>query len=218
MIELPDPGRAFDWENAFYLSAKPERFGKLIAQYELFQRVLGLPGAVVECGVFKGASLCRWAGFREILGNSYAKPIVGFDTFCQFQAEDNWRDGALRDAVVRNAGSECITVEQLRGVLNHKGCGGDVDLVAGDICKTVPEYVAARPELKVSLLNIDVDFYPAARTALEYFYPRMVKGGIVLLDDYGVFPGETKAADEFFEGRAEIKKFPYAYSPCYVEV
>ena len=45
----------------------------------------------------------------------------------------------------------------------------------------------------------------------------MAKGGVLLLDDYGKFPGETKAADEYFCNRnVEIRKLSYVKSPCYI--
>lgn len=217
MIELPDVGRAFVWENSFYLSCKPERIGKLIAHYELFKMTLGLPGAAVECGVFKGASLARLACMREILGNSYAKEIVAFDTFAQFYPAEGQRDTDLRNAVVKAAGYDCITTDQVWEVLQNSGCSKGVLLMKGDILETVPKFLWHRPEFKVSFLNLDVDFYPAAKVVLEHLYPRLVKGGVLLLDDYGVFEGETRAADEYFGVRGvEIRKFPYAYSPSYV--
>ena len=42
-------------------------------------------------------------------------------------------------------------------VLKHKRCERFVDLIAGDICMTVPQYVKEHPELKISLLNLDTD-------------------------------------------------------------
>ena len=50
-----------------------------------------------------------------------------------------------------------------------------------------------------------------------YLYPRIVKGGILILDDYGTFPGETKAVDEYFKDKdIKIKKFPFAATPSFI--
>ncbi|WP_353839124.1 TylF/MycF/NovP-related O-methyltransferase [Moorena sp. SIO4E2] len=52
---------------------------------------------------------------------------------------------------------------------------------------------------------------------LERLFPIIVKGGVLILDDYGVFPGETKAVDEYFASQnIEIKKFTFCMTPCYV--
>ena len=82
----------------------------------------------------------------------------------------------------------------------------------------MPEYVARHPELKISLLNLDTDIYEPACVILEHLYPRIVPGGVLVLDDYGTFPGETKAADDYFKDRnVRIQKFPYAMTPCFVQ-
>ncbi len=81
MIKLPDFSRSFEYENDFYLSSDITRIGKILAHYELYKMVLDIPGFIVECGVFKGTSLIRFATFRDLLGNSFSKKIIGFDTF-----------------------------------------------------------------------------------------------------------------------------------------
>ena len=59
MINLPDFSKAFEYENNFYLSCDNSRIAKLLAHYELYKMVVNIPGAIVECGVFKGTSLTR---------------------------------------------------------------------------------------------------------------------------------------------------------------
>lgn len=60
-MELPSAEKSWEYENGFYLTCQPNRLGKFLAHYELFKETLHLPGAIVECGVFKGISLCRFA-------------------------------------------------------------------------------------------------------------------------------------------------------------
>lgn len=213
---LDRPFTAFDHENAFYLSCPPQRLGKLLAQYEAFKAVVGLPGAIVECGVFKGASLARLAMFRALLSSPWAHEIIGFDTFKDFAPADSARDFELRDAVVANAGSACVSTDELYTYLAEKRCEENVTLVPGDINVTVPNLAASRPELRIALLNLDVDFYEPAKVVLEHLWPRVVPGGIVLLDDYGTFDGETRAAEEFFGDQLRVEKYPFAYSPSFM--
>lgn len=216
MIQLP-AGDPFVHENNFYLSAQPCRIGKLLAQYELFKRTLEVPGAIVECGVFKGASFARWAMFRSMFCVPEAKQLIGFDTFDQY-AETHYgaRDTALRGAVVADAGQRCVSQEQLMGVLKDKGCGSHVELVAGLVEDTIPAYVDSHPELVISLLNLDLDFYSGTKVALRRLWPRVAVGGVMVLDDYGVFEGASRAVEELLPG-AKVRKFPYAYSPSYLE-
>jgi hypothetical protein len=70
-----------------------------------------------------------------------------------------------------------------------------VSLVRGDITETVPPFIAANPQLVVSLLFVDCDLYEPTATALKHFLPRMPKGAVVAFDelDNPQWPGETRA-------------------------
>jgi hypothetical protein len=54
-----------------------------------------------------------------------------------------------------------------------------------------------------SLVNLDVDCYESTKESLEFFYPRMSRGGIIISHDYITAPGVKKAFDDFFESRME---------------
>jgi hypothetical protein len=216
-ITLPDFSKSWEHENNFYLSCDITRISKMLAHYELFKMVNGLPGALVECGVFKGASLVRFAAFRELLGSPYSKKVVAFDTFGQFPASLYGPDVAVRERFVEAAGDQSIGVSQLKEVLDRQGTHRHVELVEGDIAQTVPQYAEENPELRISLLNLDTDIYEPAKVILEHLYPRIVPGGVLVLDDYGTFPGETDAVDEYFRGApVTIEKFPFAMTPCFI--
>lgn len=220
-MKLPEFEKMWEYENGFYLTCDINRISKILAHWELIKRAWNSQGEIVECGVFKGASVARFAAFRQILGNPFYKKIVGFDTFGDYPETNFANDKALRENIVQVAGLESISTKQLMKVLNHKKCDQNIELITGDICKTVPEYIKKNPQLKISLLNLDTDIYEPAVTILECLYPHIVKGGILILDDYGTWPGETKAVDEYFKKEkidVVIKKFHFSMSPCYVVV
>ena len=155
--------------------------------------------------------------FREIFGNPFSKKIIGFDTFSKFPETTFQDDNKARNKFINSAGSDSISKDQLLKILDNKGLNKHVDLIEGDITETIPSYVKANPELKISLLNLDTDIYEPAVTIFELLYPKITKGGILMLDDYGTHPGETKAVDEYFKNKTvEIKKFPFAMTPCYI--
>jgi len=217
MITLPDFEKSFDYENNFYLSCDVTRISKILAHYELFKLVNQVPGAIVECGVLKGASFSRFAMFREIFSNSFSKKIIGFDTFGKFPETTFEDDKKPREQQITSAGVESISKEQLTEVLKNKGIEKNIELIEGDIVETVPKYVEDNPELKISLLNLDTDIYEPAVTILDKLYPRITKGGILVLDDYETFPGEAKAVDDYFKDqKIEIKKFSFCMTPCYM--
>lgn len=206
-MTLPSSKNAFEYENNFYLSCHPGRIGKWIAHYELFKRASRREGALVECGVFKGLSFLRFALFRECLGDTH-KTLIGFDTFGKFPGAHFPEDKPVLEAFFKDAGDRSISRKDLLAVLIRANLNRNIELVAGDIVKTVPEYVKKRPDLRLSLLNLDVDLYEPSVVILEWLYPRLVKGGILLIDDYNGFPGETKAVDEFFRGtKVTLRRF-----------
>lgn len=217
MIELPDFSKSFEYENNFYLSCNIARMSKVLAHYELFKMVRDVPGEIIECGIFKGPSFIRFAMFRSLFGNIYSKKMIGFDVFGAFPETKFEQDKKLRDEGIKKAGLESIGEDQLMEVLKLKGIEKNIELVKGDICETVPKYVKDHPELKISLLNLDTDIYEPAVVILKQLWPRIVRGGILILDDYGVFPGENKAVDDYFKDKnIKIHKFPFCMTPSYI--
>ena len=79
-------------------------------------------------------------------------------------------------------------------------------------------------ELKISLLNVDIDFVETTQCVLDNFYDKVVKGGIILFDNYqgkgsgGTFyKGETEVINKFLKiKRKKIIKFPYFNRPSYI--
>jgi len=217
MIKLPNFNKTFEYENNFYLTCDASRIGKVIAHYELYKMAKEVPGKIIECGVFKGASLVRFAIFQKLFGAQLPKKIIGFDTFGKFPKTQFLKDRAPRKKFIDAAGEYSISKKQLMKVLKHKGLDTFVELIEGDVTKTIPLYIDSHPELKISLLNLDVDVYEPSVTILKYFYPKITKGGVLILDDYEKFPGETRAVDEYFKNqKVEINKFSFCTTPRYI--
>ncbi|MDB4668950.1 TylF/MycF family methyltransferase [bacterium] len=217
MIKLPDNKKAFEYENGFYLTCHPSRMAKHLAHLELMKKTWNTYGAIVECGVFKGASLTRFAMYRSLFGTALSKKIIGFDVFGEFPETKYNDDQKPRKEFINNAGNCSISRTQLINILKDKGCSENVELVEGDVCVTVPEYIGNNPGLKISLLHLDVDIFEPSVTIMEQLFPRLMPGGILIIDDYERFPGETKAVDDALEGTGlKIQKFNYCSTPCYV--
>ena len=214
MIKLPNFHKSFDYENNFYLSCDNSRIGKMIAHYELFKLSSKIPGCIIECGVFKGASLIRFATFLKLLKSN--KKIIAFDTFGKHTTTKISSDHKRRKILLSH-GKEAISEKQLMNILKRKGLEKNIQLIKGDITKTVPNYLKLNPKLKISLLNLDVDFYEPSMSILKNFYPKLSKGGILMLDDYGVWDGETMAVDEYFiDKKIKIRKYMFSKTPSYI--
>jgi hypothetical protein len=208
----------FDIENSFYLRSDPYRIGKLLAQFEIYKTILELPGAIVECGVFKGVSLIRFATFRHALETQESRKIIGFDAFGDFP-----QDGLIRADDVDFAethddqsGGPGISVKKLTEFLGAKGFG-NFELIQGNVLETISPYFAAHDYEKIALLHLDMDVYAPTKAALELLYDRVISGGIIMIDDYGTVSGATAAVDELAAAKSlEIKKAKYYKIPAYI--
>jgi hypothetical protein len=209
----------FEAENTFYLHSEPSRISKFLAHARLYEMSLGLPGHFLEAGVFKGASFCRFRKIGKLLHPDHYRQFFGFDTFGQFPEAEYGPDKELLKDMNAISGEMSVDREELLNLLAQQGLADNVELVAGDVRQTLPDFLAAHEEHAFAFVNIDVDLYEAVKSILEHVFPRVVRGGIILLDDYEGFPGARKAVDEYLEAnnRKEIvQKLPFAFSPCHI--
>jgi hypothetical protein len=205
----------WDYENGFYLTSHVTRLAKMLAHYELYKSIVNLPGHIVECGVYKGASLIRFSTFRETLESPFSRKVIGFDVFGKFPEQESTEDKKFIERF-EGEGGYGISIDELREVFAHKSFA-NYELIQGDVCDTIPKYLSEHPEFKIALLHIDVDVYKPTVVILNSLYERVVRGGLVVFDDFGTVAGETKAIDEFFEGKdILIEKLPISHIPSYI--
>lgn len=209
--------KQWEYENGFYLTSHITRIAKLVSQYELYKSIIDLPGHIVECGVYKGASFIRFATFREILESPYSRKIIGFDIFGAFPPQDDAQDTDFISTFESISGPG-IPIATLEDVLHDKHFV-NYELVQGDIIETIPDYIGRHPELKIALLHIDVDVYKPTAVILTNLFEKVVKGGLIVLDDYATVSGETRAIDEFFAAKKLIiQKHPFAHVPAFIRI
>ena len=201
----------FEIENKFYETSEIGRISKLIAHYELYSKSIGLMGDIFEFGVFKGVSLIQFASFRNIFKEELQKKIVAFDTFDDFPETQFQADKKLREQFISEAGSKSIDITELEKIFNKKKIN-NFSLIKGNILETLPNFIDDNKDIKISLLHIDVDVYEPTKLILEMLFSKVVKGGVIIFDDYNVFPGETKAVNEFFKKNddLEIKQLSFS--------
>lgn len=146
---------------------------------------------IVEVGVYKGGSLKT---LSEAFPNSL---IFGFDTFeglpeRQWREEEVHKPGDFNDTS-REAVEKFIDNENVR-------------LIEGLFPESAYDYQKYYP---VDFVHVDVDFYEGVKECLEFFYPTLTKGGIMVFDDYEwpMCPGVKKALEEF--GETIYESVPY---------
>jgi hypothetical protein len=197
---------------------------RFLAHYELFRQTVDLPGDIVELGFFRGLSLMTWANFLEVHQVSdRRKRVLGFDTGkgltgvgSEDQSEAGKEVAVQGTFAVAEDGNELKEAIEIFDHDRFVPWKPRVELIYGDVRETVPAYVEQNPGLRISLLHFDMDIYEPTKVGLEVLFPKVVRNGIVVFDEYGVleWPGETKAVDEFFEGTDYVvRKFPWAPAP-----
>ena len=203
-------------ENIYHLKSDISRIGKLLYHYEIYKRIKNVPGDIVECGVFKGSSLVRFLTFRSILENNFSRKILGFDIFGRFPSQKNKNDKNFIKNFEKKTGNG-ISIEELRDILQDKKFQ-NFELIKGDVKKTIPSFIKKNPELKVALLHLDLDVYNPTKFALNKFLKRMSPNGIILIDDYSLAHGATKAIDEFLKKNKKLKieKLHYYKQPSFI--
>lgn len=212
---LDNLNNKWNYENGFYLTSDITRIAKLINHYELYKKIVNLPGDVLEFGVFKGASLIRIATFRNLLENDFSRKIVGFDIFGKFPLVDDELDNSFIKEFENEAG-DGIKIKELKKFIQTKNFQ-NIKLIKGDINETLSSFLEENPHLKISLLHLDVDVYKPTKHILENLYSRVVKGGVIIFDDYNAVHGVTTAIDEFFLDKPEtIEKLNFGYLPSFI--
>lgn len=206
---------SWDSYNEFLLHGTVDRFSKILARYELFKRIICLPGDIVEGGVFKGAGILYWAKLIEIFNPLSIRKVVGFDTFTgypSFRYESDIKASRKLISDANYTGTSSKVIMQIADSLNlsHR-----IELVEGDATVTISNYVEDNPGFRVALLNLDFDIYEPTIAALKNLFPLVVPNGIIAFDEYAVKEwSESNAVDEFFKGeRVTYQSLPWALSP-----
>ena len=152
-----------------------------------------LPGSFVDAA----ATWAAWASSSRSSPDISicAGRIVLFDTFSGFPAGE--KDEFIPHAIDVSGPQYRSFLDDVReNIALILGTTHEIELVEGDVAQTVP--VADIGE--IALLRLETDFYASTNVELAYLYPKLVRGGVLTIDDYGVFRGSRRATDEYFAG------------------
>lgn len=192
-----------------YLEAEPytmtdkRRVLALIEAVRYLERCQ-IEGDIVECGVWRGGSMM--AASRSLIqaGNTRRR-LVLYDTFAGMvsptaldvnhageHAAEKYQKAKLAD---REGSSWCYcALPDVQRNLAQVGYPPErIQFVEGKVEDTLPK---TTPE-RIALLRLDTDLYESTRAEMEYLYPRLVPGGVLIVDDYLYWGGSRAAVDEY---------------------
>lgn len=160
----------------------------------------GLPGSIVECGVWKGGGMMA-AAYTLMAEGDTSRDIFLFDTFeGMTEPTDADRSGndvlasAHLSRIPKGTGSWCYAgIDEVRTNLASTGYPQErLHFVKGPVEQTLPMSIGS-----IAVLRLDTDWYESTRHELIHLFPLLVEGGILMIDDYGHWKGSRKATDEF---------------------
>lgn len=162
--------------------------------YSLAEKTNKIEGDMAEVGVYKGGS-------AKLLRATNDKKILHlFDTFeglpetSEFDNEKQFQKGNYHGTFdeVKHYLQDCNNLKFYKGYF--------------------PDTAVGMEDTSFSFVHLDVDLYESTKSALEFFYPKMTQGGIIISHDYTSAPGVKKAFDEFVKDKTEIVLETYGSS------
>lgn len=179
-----------DFEHYYQLAAKKTLVSRhrCYILYTLVKHCLRVPGDVWECGVYKGGTAAMMASL--LADPSCGKKLLLFDTFEGMPATDpskdlhqkgDFADTSLADVKKYIGNVECCEY--------HQGF--------------IPTTFEGLEGAQIAFAHIDLDIYRSVFDCIEFIWPRLSVGGLVIFDDYGfrTCPGARAAVDEYFKDR-----------------
>ncbi|MEN3310805.1 MAG: O-methyltransferase [Actinomycetota bacterium] len=183
-----------------YTMTTPPRIYALARAVE-YVSARAIPGAFVECGVWRGGSMMAVA-LTLLRLDITDRDLYLFDTFTGMTAptgEDVRRSGErAADLLAEESPDSDIwaiaPIDVVREALLEVGYPQErIHFVQGPVEETLP---ASEPD-EIALLRLDTDWYSSTKHELVHLYPRLTTGGVLILDDYGYWQGARRAADEY---------------------
>jgi hypothetical protein len=180
-----------------------------------------IDGDYMECGVWKGGAVALMA-LTNLKYGKKRRHLHLFDIFDDVCPPDIHIDGnkAIQDVFQYTTIKTVKELQKippkqpLKGFYNKLGGKGSLkdcqNLLISKI-KYNPSYIhyyrgwfedtmpsASKKIKQLAVLHIDADWYRSVKISLEYFYPKVIKGGYIIIDDYGYYEGCTKAVNDYF--------------------
>jgi len=172
---------------------------------EFVKKTEGLEGDILELGIYRGGTTIMTVHFLKKLNSK--RRVYACDAFMGLPYEDKY-------SIWENAkGMYSETSEKIvKEKFEKFGVSDTITIVKGLFEDTLYQKLSDK---KFSLVLVDCDLYDATKLSMEFIFPRMVKGGIIMFDDYDrvnkqeATCGETTAVDEFCSTHnLKVEEFP----------
>ncbi len=205
-----------DWHQSIIEKVQPFTMTSRERLYGLLEAVKyiesnQIDGHLVECGVWRGGSMLAAAETLTRFKNQ-ERELFLYDTFEGMPppgaADVSYTDQKADQLLQQDQNKEesliwaYSTLETVQKTMNLSTYPQNkIHYIKGKVENTIPENL---PD-KIALLRLDTDWYESTRHELIHLFPRLVKGGVLIIDDYGFWKGARQAVDEYFaENKIQI--------------
>lgn len=152
----------------------------------------GVPGDFAEVGVYKGLTA------RLIHHYAPERALHLFDTFEGFTEQGLAGESRATGLKVSPKLFANTSLDRVRAFVNP--VNATVFFYRGYFPQSIPRTLHERT---FAFVHLDADLYAPILEGLRFFYPRVPRGGVILVHDYNSWPGARRAVDEFFAGKPE---------------
>lgn len=175
-----------------------------IENLRLIHKYKHVKGCVVECGVWRGGMS---AAVSSIMPNKTFYLFDSFEGLPEVQEVDGvaaalWQKNKKGESYFDNCRAEINEAEAAMNIV-----GAEYKIVKGWFADTLPNYSFNE---SISVLRLDGDWYESTMDCLISLYPKVAEGGLIIIDDYCVWDGCTKAIHDYFSKNqitCRIKEF-----------
>lgn len=168
-----------------------------------------LKGDFVECGVWRGGNIILFQKLNLLYG--LKRQIYAYDTFTGMSkpTQHDMSYNILAEEYLKAGPDLCYaSYEEFFKNVTKEVSFENIKVIKGKVEDTLLEEKNL-PE-NISILRLDTDWYESTKIELEILYKRLVKGGILIIDDYGHWTGAKKAVDEYFGDSVWLHYVDYA--------
>jgi len=188
-------------------------WGDFAINLELAEEIRCVPGTIVECGVWRGGMS---AAIAKVLG-----PTRSYYLFDSFEG--------LPQAMEIDGPAALAWQSDKSGAYYHDNCSAPETFaieamamsgaMAPHIVKGWFERTLGNFEDKegIALLRLDADWYDSTRLCLEMLFDKIVPGGLIIIDDYYVWDGCSRAVHDFLSRRNAMERIRTRGSVCYIQ-
>jgi hypothetical protein len=183
-----------------------QTLSRYLTFYECYKATLGLAGHIAEVGVYKGASFLFFAKLIQIFEQNSFTQVHGFDWF-----KGN-APSASEKKIVDHSDTE--SYDRLSSLIEAQNIGNIAKIHNLDATKELDSFFDKYPHLQFKIVFLDAGMYDVVKACLPRFWPRIIKGGYLILDQFNfeVAPGETQAVKEYLPD-IKIHSFPWGWMP-----